>query len=698
MITRIQRFMIAVVPIIIGLSSILKGEVTFYVSPDGNDTAGGRSPNDAFATLTRARDAVRELKQSGGFTAPVTVVLRGGTYRLAEPLLFVPDDSGTETHSVTWTAYPEETPMVSGALRLTGWKEMENGLWTVSLSEVASGDWYFTTLFVDGESRPRTRLPREGYYRIVDYPSKDRDPWAAPGNHFVFSPGDIQARWKNLSDVEIVVLRFWVSSRQHIASVNEKSNTVYFNEQTHYRYSDDFSTDGARYYVENVFEALDEPGEWYLNRPEGKLYYFPRAEENLEKTVFEAPVSPQLIRVEGDPSQRAFVTNIRFQGITFTQNNWMLPEGNPGDGQSAPEVEGALYFRGAIGCAVDHCNLVQLSSYGIQIDEGCRKNRFAGNEMGHLGGGGIRMGGGDAYSYPDLRTGENLIADNHIHHIGEIYHAATGIWIQHSGGNTITHNEIDHTYYSSLAIGWVWGYRPSVTTHNEISYNHIHHVGQGVLSDMGGIYMLGVAPGTIVRNNLIHDIESYGYGGWGIYADEGSSHLLIENNIVYNTKCAGFDQHYGRENIVRNNIFALGDEDQIHRSRVEEHISFYLERNILYCTEDTPFIGGTWEKKTYMHRPGKPWIAPEPDSITHVFDHNLYYNPDKKQDEIRFDQWSFKEWQANGQDIHSLYADPLFVDPENGDFNLRQNSPAFILGFRPIDMQSVGPRLQAGDP
>jgi parallel beta-helix repeat protein len=209
---------------------------------------------------------------------------------------------------------------------------------------------------------------------------------------------------------------------------------------------------------------------------------------------------------------------------------------------------------------------------------------------------------------------------------------------------------------------------------------------------MGGIYMLGVAPGTIVRNNLIHDIESHGYGGWGIYTDEGSSHVLIENNIVYNTKCAGFDQHYGRENIVRNNIFALGREDQIHRSRLDEHISFFIERNIIYSQGETPLLGGTWDKITYMNRPGKPWFPAEIDSLTHVFDYNVYFNPDKTVKDIRFAGKTFDEWRSDAQDMHSVYADPLFTDPGNGDFTLSPESPAFALGFENIDMSTVGPR------
>jgi len=662
----------------------------FYVSPAGDDSYSGRASNP-FATLARARDAIRELKEKGGLTEPVTVFLRGGTYHLTEPFVLTPVDSGTDSCPITYTAEPGETAVVSGGRTVSGWKAGERGLWTAMLPEVASGSWYFTSLYVNGEPRPRTRLPEEGYYIVEDFEGKDREPWAAPSRQFTYGEGDIKADWRNLSDVEVVVLRFWVSSRQHISEVDESARRVSFREETRYRYSDDFTREGARYFVENVFEALDTPGEWYLDRPAGILYYYPKPGEDMNAVEVTAPVSPYLVRIEGESlSQR--VAHVNFRGLTFTHNNWQLPDGNPGDGQSAPAVEGAVYLRGAEHCSFEDCRLVQLSSYAFEIDEGCRDNLFCGNELGHLEGGGFRIGGGGADAHPDLRTGWNIIADNHIHHIGERYHAATGIFIQHSGGNTITHNEIDHTYYSSIAIGWVWGYRPSVSSHNEISFNHIHHVGQGVLSDMGGIYLLGVAPGTVVRNNLIHDVESHGYGGWGIYTDEGSTHVLIENNIVHHTKFAGFNQHYGRENIVRNNIFALGKEAQISRGRVEEHVSFFLERNIVFWKNDAPLLAGNWEFRTYMHRPGAPWADAEPDSATYMFDYNLYYNPDRPVENIRFAQWTFDLWQAHGQDRHGRYADPGFADPDEGDFTLHPGSPALELGFRPIDMSTVGPR------
>ena len=195
-----------------------------------------------------------------------------------------------------------------------------------------------------------------------------------------------------------------------------------------------------------------------------------------------------------------------------------------------------------------------------------------------------------------------------------------------------------------------------------------------MLSDMGGNYNLGVQPGTVIRNNLFHDITSHGYGGWGIYTDEGSSNIIIENNLVYRTKSGGFHQHYGRMNIVRNNIFAYSIIGQVIRTRMEQHLKLHLRTQTSSTGRKVRSLGSNWKDDKYR------------------LDYNLFWNPKLAADSVRFADWTFAEWKARGQDTHSLIADPLFADPEKGNFTLRPGSPALKLGFKPFDVRSVGPR------
>jgi parallel beta-helix repeat protein len=134
---------------------------------------------------------------------------------------------------------------------------------------------------------------------------------------------------------------------------------------------------------------------------------------------------------------------------------------------------------------------------------------------------------------------------------------------------------------------------PNQCAGNIIEFNHLHHAGKAMMSDLGAIYTLGLQPGTIVRNHSIHEVDSFTYGGWGIYLEEGSSAILIENNVVYATKSGGFHQHYGRENTVRNNIFALGREYLSMRTRAEQHVAFPFEGNIAYY-DSGRLLGSDW--------------------------------------------------------------------------------------------------------
>lgn len=224
-------------------------------------------------------------------------------------------------------------------------------------------------------------------------------------------------------------------------------------------------------------------------------------------------------------------------------------------------MEGARY------CAVEDCVIRHVGWYGIEAADGCSGIRIVGNEVWDLGGGGVKLDGSGAEGPPCRRAGNSIVTDNHIYDGGHVFHSAVGILSTHSFGNEISHNHIHDLFYSGISCGWVWGYADSVPKDNRIEKNYIHDLGKKLLSDMGGIYTLGVQPGTVVRGNVIHDVEKCNYGGFGIYPDEGSSHILIENNVCYNTSSQPFHQHYGRENVVRNNILAFGREGQVRLSR-----------------------------------------------------------------------------------------------------------------------------------
>ena len=642
-----------------------KGKV-LYVSPEGSNAWSGKlaEPNRAksdgpFATLARARDAIRSMQARQPLHKPVTVYVRCGVYAMSAPLVFLPEDSGNAKCPITYAAYPGEKVVLSGGRVITGWKKaaeggLENPLWTTEVPGVKEGEWYFHQLFVDGQRRQRARSPNTGFFHA------DGQFLAGNPTRFKFHPGDIHAAWVEQGDVEVVGLEKWAEFRMPLKAVDTATHTATLSTERQ-EFGDDKD---ARYWVENAADALDAPGEWFLDRRTGTLSYLALPEEDVSRAQFAAPFLPQLVRLEGQEGTSECVHDIVLRGLTFAHTDWPLPPKGYVDTQAAYDIPATVEFVGARRCRIEQCTFVHLGQYALEIHKGSQGNQVVGSEMTDLGAGGVKVGDPQIPSGEAQATSGILVSGNFIHNIGIVYPAAVGVWIGQSGGNTVAYNEIADTYYTAVSLGWTWGYGPTAAHDNRIEFNNLNNIGRGLLSDMGCIYSLGVQPGTVERNNRCHDVTRYAYGGWGIYTDEGSSQIVIENNIVYRTQDGGFHQHYGRENIVRNNIFALGQEAQLRRTRQEPRLSFTFEHNLVYWNEGK-LLEGTWN-----------------DDQFHL-DYNLYWQAGGQP--IQFAKESLAEWQKRGQDVHSLVADPLFADPDHGDLTLKAGSPAAKIGFLPID-------------
>jgi hypothetical protein len=613
---------------------------------------------------------VWRLKAKGPLREPVRVVVRAGTYRITEPLVLGPGDSGTEDAPIVYASEPGSRPIVSGGRPIGGWRR-EGDLWVADVPEARSGAWTFGALWVNGERRTVARSPNEGWFQTAGKAGPAADPAArkdAPRDRiaFRFRAGDIKA-WSGLADARVVVYHSWETSIHHIASIEE--DTVVFTGPAQWP----FENWGAsqRYHVENVAEALDAPGEWFLDRATGRISYRPVEGEDLAAAEVIAPVARQLLVLDGRPAEGKFVEHVRFEGLRFLHTEWAPPREGHGDSQAASSIPGAVQWTGARHCAMVRCEVGHVGTYGIWLRAGCQEDRIEECEVHDLGAGGVRIGEtASARGEADAAAG-NIVDNNFIHDGGRILAGGVGVWIGRSSHNAVTRNEISDFNYTAVSVGWSWGYAESSAHHNAIERNHIHDIGRGVLNDMGAIYTLGVSPGTTERWNLIHDIYCHSFGGWGIYTDEGSSGILIEKNIVYNTSSGCFHQHYGKENVVRNNVFAFGIEGVLRRSREEDHVSFIFERNLV-LSRGSPFHIIAWANGGYR------------------LDSNLYW--DYGGSDKPFFGMTFADWQAKGRDARSLVADPLCADPERFDFRLKEGSPAARIGFEPIDPGEAGLR------
>lgn len=644
-----------------------------YVATDGNDRWSGRlerplpdQSDGPKATLQAALDASRIQRRE--MPGPAQILVRGGTYYLTEPLRILPEDSGASAaQPFAIEAYPGETPVLSGGVLIRGWQKVEgdNPLWRTQIGDVRQGQWYFRQLFVDGRRQQRARHPNEGFFRIQGASPQDQPV------QLRFKPGDIKAAWANDGDVEVIALLAWADIRMQIRSVNETTHTATLAGNP--RPSN--KENNARYYVENAPDILDAPGEWYLDRKTGTLTYQAGPGQDLNKAEVIAPRLQDLLLFQGDLANKKLVQHVVVRGLAFRHTDWELGSEGHADTQAAIATRGDIRAEATTDCLIEDCSFAHLGGYALEFGRGCQRNRILGNEMFDLGAGGVRVGETARRSEPFEANHGQILTDNHMHQLGRVYPPAVGVLVLQSGRNRIAHNHIHDLYYTAVSVGWNWGYQETPCRDNVVEFNHMHDIGQSMLSDMGAVYTLGIQKGTIIRNNLIHDVNSFTYGGWGLYPDEGSTDILWEDNVVYRTKSAGFHQHYGRENIVRNNIFAFGKEHQVMRTREEQHISFIFTNNIIYFDSGS-LLGSNWKNDRF------------------VMEHNVYYDarPGATPAALRFAGATLEEWRRRGHDTNSVVADPLFTAPNQFDFRLRENSPARQFGFRSIDLARVGVR------
>lgn len=314
----------------------------------------------------------------------------------------------------------------------------------------------------------------------------------------------------------------------------------------------------------------------------------------------------------------------------------------------------------------------------LQLGRGCQRNRVTACDFRDLAAGGIRLGETVFRTNTLDQAHHNVVTDCRIYDGGMVFHGGEGIWVGQSHGNHIAHNLIHDFFYTAISIGWTWGYEDSLASNNTVEFNHVHHIGRKsngegpILGDMGGVYTLGMQPGTIIRHNLFHDLAGRSFT-WGIYFDEGSSFIVAENNVISHTTHGGFHQHYGRGNLVRNNVFAFGRDQQLQRSRAEDHSGFTMERNIIY-TDRGKMLEGDWSNGKFVQN------------------FNVFFDSRTNQQASLNFPGGLEAWRKTGRDVDSLVIDPQFATTNLARFQLAPDSPAVALGFEPFSVDLVGPR------
>jgi parallel beta-helix repeat protein len=684
-----------------------KTSLNYYVSTLGKDTWSGRlpEPNNSktdgpFLTPGRAQQAIRQVKEkTNGLPCPVHVFFREGIYHLSRTLTFTPKDSGTQNCSISYTAYPGEHPILRGGRRIGDWTRGENGLWSTYLKEVHKGRWYFEQLFSNGTRITRSRLPHDGFWQMADFTSKEDN------RSFRFVAGDIR-RWHNLQDVQIHMLKSWDDSRLRILDVDEKDSIVRFtgptmaDQRDGTRHPRRDEGPQARYFADNVYEGLDAPGRWYLDRTTGILNYRPASEqENPNEAEIIAPVLSCLLRCQGRRTGLGRVEFLRFDGLEFEYADWTLPPEGYAGRQACFIDPAAIDITNTWDCSFVHGRVAHVGGYVMSIGRGCRNLAIENNVLVDAGAGGIKMGEdvsihlhedanvGIIPNLPErLYTKQNRIFGNHIYNCGTVFFGSVGISIAQSSDNRVEKNNIHNLPYTGISLGYMWSNIETRCKRNCIEGNEIYQVMQ-LMNDGAGIYCLGRSHGTMIRSNVIYGCRPpFTNHARGIYLDESTAGVMIQNNLIYDTGDGALLLHICWDNIIENNIFLEGLESQLYfcfeRGRETGQGNIFRNNIFYFSRPDSLFF--------------QAYPLPVPENVR--LEKNLFFVPrDALGVRVYMDadgKWLDPPWRANlfetNLDQGSTVQEPLFVDPTAGDYRLKGSPILFEHEFKPFAFDDQG--------
>ena len=710
------RYLTTVI-ICLSLTGSIGQSKEFFVSPNGSDIHGGTDLKP-FATIERARNAVRKYLKSGGKDRRIIVNISQGIYRLEETLVFGLKDSAPDGVEIVYKAKEDENVVITSGAKITDWKKLNNypetlakeargHVWVADMPETRKGKWNFRTLY-DGEEM-LSRARSKGFAPTNDCPSPAHGHRWSDLNTLRFPPGTLR-NWDNLDDVEIVIRpsHQWLLNILPLASVNEEKGIAKTSVNGTYmlaRVTRQNWTETC--WVENVLEALDEPGEWVLNTKEGRLYYWPVSGEPGEN--IQAPRLRELVRVEGknvdDINGDIPVRGITFQRLIFTGGDrdvWTPKDkGIQHDWDMFDKNNAMLRFRGAKDCLVSQCEFRNAGSSGVRVDLYGQNIRIENSKFYNLGGTGVLLCGYGP-GLKDVNKG-NTVYNNEFHHIGQIWLHSPAVFIWQSGENRVLNNYIHHLPYDAIVLSGVrpryfgifdpvkWkGYIIPRSIRENMQVIRWHEIGNPQTADEA--LRFSHARKNLVQDNEIHNIMEVLGDGNAIYLSCAGKENIIRRNLIYNSTRANneirFDDDQEESHVVENIIFGNGIKlkhaNYIKNNiivgggisiRPETAIGAKIQRNIIFSTNDPPSFYNTNVTNVKMS------------SLLDLArpDYNLFYSLDSKGG-----REAFRFIQATGHDTHSVFADPGFVDMKNGDLRLKHDSPSLKLGIASIEIEKIG--------
>ena len=697
-----------------------------YVAVDGNDQWSGTlaAPNaqgtdGPVATLTCARNVLRSLRAKGPLTPGFAVNVREGRYYLQEPLVLTAKDSGTLEQPTVFQAVPGEHPVLSGGRVLTNWKPYQGKILKCELRPDAKhGRWKFRTLYANGRRLTRARFPN------LNPQEPTNEPWLTveriddehPTERFCYSEKTFPRSWAkpHLGEVFLeTTARNGGASMIPIQAIDQGRRLL---SMAHgYRDFSIFQWDkgdwtiqpapakvgygllaGATFWIENLVEEIDQPGEWCLDWEEGVVYLWPPDDVDVYKGQVVAPALHRLIDLQG-------CSFVNLSGFTLTETHagdTSHPAGLDGLDWHSPDLQQdwpwgycgeAIRLGGASRCTIENNRIMAIGGNGIYLLRRNDWNTVRYNEVSEAGANGIVLAGtrtvngvlGEQQEHPT----RNQITDNHIHHIGVFDWSAAGVLLGRSEANVIGHNEIHDVPHNTIALG-ADGYGRNI-----VEYNRLHRCCQRS-KDNGVINCWMATPiesrriGHVIRYNFCYDSPRADHG---VYLDNGAWSCLVQGNIIVGVNKKGVCCR-ARDNFVENNIFVN-----------------CREGGVLLLFDNWSLLGN-WAPAACNRFCKNIVVVSDPNQfllITHPLAHpiergfaecndNVYFNMTGGPCNVENEQGAREPWEKwckrTGFDANSVIADPLFVDLAHNDFRLKPESPALRLGFQPIDVGKIGIR------
>jgi hypothetical protein len=546
-----------------------------YVSVSGSDSGPG-TREMPFKTIEKAQSKVRELTSSG--TAKnITVIIGKGTYRLDKPLVMDQSDSYPEGFTVRFRGAADGDVMISGGYEIKGWEKSDNSLWAAHLNLRDAGIDEFRELFIDGQRAARARHPDSGFLRVASAGADRR-------TNFSYTKGDFPIP-DDPREVELIMLHDWSITRIGLSGIDTLKRIITASDTVGAKGIDFFKIDNwekhPRYFLENSLCFLDSDNEWYYDNKKSILFLRLSSNSSPDDRKIVIPVvGENLLCLNGSMTKK--IRNIHFENITFSYCSWNLQGGryagiqacfydSPGDTAVWSSVPAAVEARWTENCSFDGCSFLHLGGSGLRFGTGsvnctinnCRFEDISGNGV-MIGEGRDRKVDGSLWweKVPDQVAYGNKIGSSVITACGRQFYGAVGIWYGLTAQTAILNNHVYDLPYTGISAGWMWSPVPTPCRENRIEGNHIHNVMQ-ILSDGGGIYMLGLQKGSRIIRNHIHDIplNAGRAESNGMFLDEGTADVEISNNLVYKIAKSPLRFHKAQVNNVRDNILSCSDDN-----------------------------------------------------------------------------------------------------------------------------------------